>query len=245
MTHKFDTSNYVLLRSAARLVPVHEHGNELNKRKISHEHPIIFSAPMVRAILEGKKTQTRRIINPFGDEFVQELLDGKNNVFTLSNVNKRLKCPYGKLNDRLWVRETWQTLEELNGIRPRDIPNDSDIQYPATYDGGCSKKRPSLYMPRWASRITLEITGIRCERLQDVSDNDAVAEGISYSEAFGGWHTESGRFFNMSSPKESYAMLWDSINEKNDWHSNPFVWVIDFRVLHKGERPCPKPTTTK
>jgi len=169
------------------------------------ERPILFSAPMVRAILDGRKTQTRRVVKP------QPNAD-----------NWTGKCRYGQRGDRLWVRETWQSLVIHDGLSPSDIPVGADIQYPATYDGWVSKRRPSIHMPRWASRITLEITGIRVERLQDISENDAVAEGVEF------W-TPTVDVDPVPSPRPAYRLLWESINGAGSWGLNPWVFVIEFK----------------
>jgi hypothetical protein len=150
------------------------------------ERPILFSAPMVRAILDGRKTQTRRVIK-------EKLMRGEG-----AHVNN---CQYGKPGDRLWVRETFCYHDYL-------------ARYLYKADGVTGVKwKPSIFMPRIASRIMLEITGIRVERLQDISEEDAIAEG---------W------------PKSSdwYRSLWESINGQGSWVLNPWVWVIEFMVLN-------------
>lgn len=154
------------------------------------ERPILFSGPMVRAIREARKTQTRRVVKEIDpDEFVS------------SNEadNLALCCPYGAVGDRLWVRETWQG-------------NQGDIRYGADGDSlhGYNGWRPSIFMPRWASRITLEVTGVRVERVQEISEEDAQAEGVAH--------------------RCDYKVVWDAINgKKYPWSSNPWVWVIEFK----------------
>lgn len=154
------------------------------------ERPILFSGPMVKAILAGKKTQTRRLVKaPRGSE--------------PSHAGVDFGCPYGQLFDRLWVRESWQC---NHADQDR-----SKVNYRA--DG---RDRllwtPSIHMPRWASRITLEVTDVRVQRLQDISEEDAKAEGAEGREAF--------------------ASLWDAINgNRASWASNPWTWAIGFRVL--------------
>lgn len=203
------------------------------------ERPILFSGPMVRAILDGRKTQTRRVIKP-----TQPRDDG----MWPAGRNPVPDCPYGRPGDRLWVRETWGI--SLCGNRvslspeawPDGWPVDR-LRYAADgYDFGLSTKRPSIHMPRWASRITLEITDIRVQRLRDISEDDAVAEGIEYGQSDGA--TSNGRnrcFVNPVSPNEegtaqwAFSQLWDSINaERAPWASNPWVWAVSFKRINNG-----------
>lgn len=154
--------------------------------------PILFSAPMVRAILNGNKAQTRRI--------VKEPINGTN----------FLKCPYGKVGHKLWVRETWQYVDfagEDNGYVYR--ATDPDWETMEEW-----KWKPSIFMPREACRIELIITGVRVERLQDISVEDSLAEGIEHH--------------SMNDPRVEYRWLWEKINGNDSWLSNPMVWVIEF-----------------
>lgn len=189
---------------------------------MTKERPILFSAPMVRAILDGKKTQTRRVLKPqpnsgpggemvdLGDAF--GLLDGV--------LSGEWRCPYGKPGDRLWVRETFarksvgglQSVFHYAADAPRDLVNDK----PAPVPGGW---KPSIHMPRVASRITLEITGVRVERLNEISVTDAEAEGCYYGDF--------GRF--DVAPRFAYGALWEGINGPGSWAANPWVWVIEFK----------------
>lgn len=210
--------------------------------------PILFSAPMVRALLEGRKTQTRRVVkNPFpysqcvgikqhGDEWLQILTDGEGQAFTLGNINKRLSCPYGKPGDLLWVRETFlYRNNRQNIICSADYSTLNSAGVGALYGGW----KPSIHMPRWASRLTLEITGIRVERLQDISEEDAIAEGIEpkklrhfNGEGFDGWNCYTVADSGYENPIHSYESLWKSINGRDSWAANPWVWVIEFKA-HK------------
>ncbi len=183
------------------------------------ERPIIFSADMVRAILAGKKTQTRRVINP---QPVDEDL--------------RSGCPYGVPGDRLWVRETCERKIHFNFLtgEPTEI---FDAVYSADQEhiveemgfNLCpwfkKRKLPAIHMPRWASRLTLEIVSVRVERLQDITEADAKAEGVT-----GALVSESGDHAGFV---PAFALLWDSLNGKRgySWASNPWVWVITFRRL--------------
>lgn len=208
--------------------------------KTIKERPILFSGPMVRAILEGRKTQTRRIAKPRCDDKTPcEHWSGVNTkelgviMFRLcEHGGEGLDCPYGQPGDRLWVRETFRLSE----------PNDCACYEPCScksglpiYKATCGFERekgdpiwkPSIFMPRWASRITLEITGVRVERLQDITEADAKAEGVigcvrqnSYPRGTDGQPSRA-----------EYAILWESINGQGSWDKNPWVWVLEFKKL--------------
>ena len=217
------------------------------------ERPILFSGPMVRAILAGRKTQTRRVaklepIDP-GLNFAFSGLspdDQGARGFVLSSRgkggcwNERTKpklCPYGKAGERLWVRETW---------RPHPDGQLGKIIYRADAPDDDSKKwKPSLFMRRWASRLVVEVLKVRLERLQEISEADAIAEGIlaetlppdpdnfhppgSYGYVTGMEPFPKGSIYPRA--QEAYRDLWDKINAEggNEWSSNPWVWVIEFR----------------
>jgi hypothetical protein len=177
------------------------------------EKPIFFSAPMVRALLDGSKTQTRRVFN----SGVPLTIDG-----VLAN-----KCPYGQVGDQLWVRETFCDVYGSGGNEHR---RKKEVMYRAdgeTDPNVVPRWTPSLHMPRWASRITLEITSVRVERLHDLSAADALAEGIIQLPD-GGYSVADTRHYS-DSPDESYASLWESINGAGSWDLNPYVWVIGFK----------------
>lgn len=179
------------------------------------EKPIIFSGPMVRAILEGRKTQTRRIVK-----------DGHALAFLGADHKPVLMCPFGQPGDRLWVRETSLLCRDSNGVCPAG--NGKALAYAADgyelEDG--ERWTPSIHMPRWASRISLEITGIRVERLQDISEKDARAEGVAASRV---GPCQDGLFYRLH--RDSFIELWESINGPGSWDANPWVWVIEFRRL--------------
>jgi hypothetical protein len=189
------------------------------------ERPILFSTEMVRALLDDRKTQTRRVIKP-----QPVSLPGFWNKLHYASESHWIKgallnCLYGVAGDRLWVRETWRRNEwsgristKDGGIKETGLVN---IEYRA---GGnlfktpigktpepSDKWRPSIFMPRWASRITLEITDVRVERVQDITEADAVSEGLER--------------------REHFIRLWDKLNEKRGYSfdSNPWVWVIEFK----------------
>jgi hypothetical protein len=208
------------------------------------ERPILFSSPMVNAILEGRKTQTRRIVKGIPDNAVQVkyygpytdglyasgsaprtglanslgwFIPGLGDLWPC-NDSERIKCPYGKPGDRLWVRETWNHSNFPFG----PYEENCDVFYRADYfddplgpdlelseDGIRRKWKPSIYMPRSASRITFEITSVRVERLKEISDADCKAEG--------------------SVGRVEYSLLWESINGTGSWDRNTWVWVLEFK----------------
>lgn len=202
------------------------------------ERPILFSAPMVRAILAGAKTQTRRVFNGSLHDVSMWIAN------TTNNPNVTVRCPYGQPGDRLWVREAWKAHTTFDHLPPRDIP-ESHVWYMA--DDGYkaeSRHRQGMFMPRWAGRITLEVTGVRVERLQDISEADAIAEGIERGEGFPGWYRgplpgdsagleQAGREFKIPTAfaRLAYRALWESINGPGSWDANPWVWVVGFRRM--------------
>ena len=205
-----------------------------------NERPILFSAPMVRAILEGRKTVTRRAVKPVRgyEEFSNCRPDkaaASHAVWwhgRFETVGTMQYCPYGKPGDRLWVRETWVADAQVDAVAPRNLSQGEPIQYPADGDVrqiGCAmikpgKIRPSIHMPRWVSRILLEITDVGVERLQDISRADIRAEGLlcppelasdDVSPNYRDWYPVAWR------------ELWESIG--GDWDTNPWVWVVEFK----------------
>lgn len=220
------------------------------------ERPILFSAPMVRAILAGTKTQTRRAVKP-----QPALVDPRNSRlpglyrngdFAWRDKGAPLGCatisckpngpdgwalensPFGQPGDRLWVRETWAAPHSEDARPPRAIQCDwMRIHYAATEERGGLLWRPSIHMPRWASRITLEITGVRVERLQGISEADAEAEGCAKNHNgyyWGGPHAVSGRK-QMATAQSAYRDVWESINGAGSWDVNPWVWIVEFKRM--------------
>ena len=198
------------------------------------ERPILFSGPMVRALLAGTKTQTRRVIKPQHLAFFNQ-----DAAAMLSDWNER-PLPYGQTGDRLWVREAWglhaygdDTDWLKGGCTAMDL-DDHVIAYRADWgplQDGCHW-RPSIHMPRAASRITLEITGVRVERLQDISFTDAAAEGLHYtSERLDRWSADGSLWH--ATPQQAYRALWESINGPDSWDANPWVWAIEFKRVDK------------
>ena len=234
------------------------------------ERPILFKGPLVRAILEGRKTVTRRIINPQPirveeSQSCMELPNGRQLLFGPGWWHRECSvadsagstfahslskhCPHGQPGDRLYVRESFRFPGNLDHHSPAEAARrcleaypepwcptrfeadqttvHADVMRMGTTWGSWGKLRPSIHMPRWASRIDLEIVSVRAERLDDITDEDAIAEGITRSP---NGHPEHIRF----------AELWDSINAKRgpegdpgaySWDRNPWIWRIEFRRL--------------
>lgn len=201
------------------------------------ERPILFSAEMVRAILDRRKTETRRVMKP--QPVIVEHTDEGSHVEWSCGRWPRLQVddlsdlpsygPYGIPGDRLWVRETWNVMrwikaeEERTGLQIVKYRADGNQLFkrytiPAMWQEMYAKRwRPSIHMPRWASRITLEVTEVRVQRLEEISDADAVEEGCPAGVL-------------------EFQELWDSINAKRgySWESNPWVWVVTFKPIQKG-----------
>ena len=191
------------------------------------ESPILFSAPMVRALLAGTKTQTRRIFKPdrmtwdANGRYTTYAMRGGELSTTGSGPFKPSSwlhyCPYGQPGDRLWVRESFARVPTACGSE--------DIVFAADYQDGSDRAAgvrytPSIHMPRAVSRITLEITGVRVERLQDISRGDAMAEGCPFPNMAQG-----------PDPRDWYAELWGAINGPDSWAENPWAWVIEFKAI--------------
>lgn len=205
------------------------------------ERPILFSAPMVRALLEGRKTQTRRIVDwerlhkqaslPFPTRVRLawfKMLNGWG-LDAGDDCMREVKCPYGQPGDRLYVREAWSPEFIWTGLPPREmIPGPvwywADGRIPT--HGDWTKPKPGIHMPRWASRITLEVTGVRVERLQDITPDDILAEGVTDPEmtiiaGVGVHHPDRLR--------TEWQKLWTAINGADSWDANPWVWAVEFK----------------
>lgn len=225
----------------------------MEKRRIEKERPILFSAPMVRSILDGSKTQTRRIIKapkekgnsrPYIFEIDRvEKNDRYNSPFPGIDVDwilcapresgrqQGINCPYGSRGTYLWVRETWG----LFSTEPEDGPEHAIIFYRASdgwkHELRYQKWKPSIHMPRWASRITIEVESVRVERLIDISEKDAMAEGVQRIEygpnEIGGIQVHP----HTSSYRDAFKELWEVINGPSSWEVNPWVWVLTFRRI--------------
>jgi hypothetical protein len=200
------------------------------------ERPIIFSGPMVKAILDGRKSQTRRVIKLDKYSNWQVLPESSNGTGACVLAGSRdlttwIECPYGQIGDRLWVKEnalpdfpkafsyydwTWAEV-------PEEYRSPEYVLYRADGRHEDVKMHPSIFMPRWASRITLEIVNVRVERLQEISERDAYLEGIPLVIS-----NED----NYITPQSRYKDLWESINAKKyPWASNPWVWVVEFKKV--------------
>jgi hypothetical protein len=211
--------------------------------------PIIFSAPMVRAILDGRKTQTRRVARPVRHPDLGNIYTP--GALVLEHEPRHVierACPYGKPGDRLWVRETWQYYDwneegepcirfsadnsttwpepGLDAWEDKLVDVWADLSRTENYsiDNRASDRRwrPSIHMPRWASRITLEVTGVRVERLQDISDHDALAEGADQIGDCDG------------ACVAGFRRRLEYIHGPESWDANPWVWVIEFKRVEGG-----------
>ena len=218
------------------------------------ERPIIFNSEMIKAIRDGRKFQTRRILKvPENGRIkpgTQAYDNGVSICFDQSGLAdwETLKCPYGKIGDMLWVRETWSPWRGIlcpcSGGCNCDqylykADPDTDFANKCEYPEDRIRWKPSIFMPRKASRILLEITDIRVERVQDIKEKDCESEGIEVAESIGDYagalwiaRTEKATF-NFSNAQSAFQYLWDSINAKRGygWKVNPFVWVIDFKEI--------------
>jgi len=195
--------------------------------------PIIFSTPMVKAILEGRKTQTRRVIRyqRKGWRYAHLKTDlgfmasighlwAGFFIGTQSQSPGYFKCPYGKPGDELWVRETWMPGDPAGNVPYYYRASDPEM-------GKCFKWHPSIHMPRKAARILLKITDIRVERVQDIDNIGIQAEGTEGLHPLGGLHEQQWR--------QRFHSLWDSINAKRGypWEKNPWVWVVEFKRIEE------------
>lgn len=189
------------------------------------ERPILFSAPMITAILSGDKTQTRRVLKD------QDTWNGVGEGILRRHPRQTAGTPV-LTGDRLWVREAWQTHCDMDHVQPRDLPASAAVQYPATYDHWASRRRASIHMPRWASRITLSVTDVRVQRLQDISEEDAKAEGAPrLSRMLPNLQIVGVPY------RDSFQGLWEEINGRGAWEANPWVYAITFSVeQNRSER---------
>ncbi len=194
------------------------------------ERPILFSAQMVRAILAGRKTQTRRVVKITNrTPGLAACLQPADPAWVRPNTAAEL-CPYGQPGDRLWVREAymhepadycWEASVSIP-FRPAFTVYRAD--YPESRPGEGWK--PSIHMPRALSRISLEVTAVRVERLHDISAEDALAEGVNVHPDFHGKPPAS-----TYSPVQAFRDVWETINGPEAWDANPWVWVVEFRRM--------------
>lgn len=225
------------------------------------ERSILFSAPMVRAIRAGQKTQTRRSLRKQFSHDAEPAevaatspegwqISGHSGLWwddAVACIDDAIRCPYGQPGDRLWGRETWADLTATHGRRwekwnaeTRRYDSgvnpfvwyraDGDLPDIGNGDTNYASWRPSIFMPRWACRIFLEVAAVRVERLQDISEEDAIAEGVQ-SVGGGRYWLGSDGMTPRGSAVEAYRDLWESINGPDSWDDNPWVWVIEFRRI--------------
>lgn len=237
------------------------------------ERPILFSAPMVRAILDGRKTVTRRVVKPQPDPYTTECesvtftkpgkgiwlptTTGRN---THSLSGPAFTCPYGQPGDQLWVRESFRFLrsDELLSVPRLGIRTERGCLWRASAPNDLGPWKPSIHMPRWASRISLEITEVRVQRLQDITEDDAIREGATWrdfgrecghrggvwrdvgdcKESFhsqrNGWTMEppaASAKDCLYSARMAFANLINKINGPETWESNPWVWCVSFEKV--------------
>ena len=195
------------------------------------ERPILMNGAMVRAVLDGSKTQTRRVVKQL-DPAMGACTTGNDGLpmpVCWAYGGPVLHCPYGKPGDRIWVRETWYCDHfEVQKGPYLEVPEAHELLvYRADnerpYEAEQPVWRPSIHMPRWASRVLLEIVSVRVERLNDCSDADARAEGTP------GGHGVIPSYNYNATPSEHFSHLWESINGAGSWAANPWVWVIEFK----------------
>ena len=226
------------------------------------ERPILFSGAMVRAILSGQKTQTRRVVKCESFRRTSGMLDYNWNVKTGQHLwlldDEYKPCPYGQPGDRLWVRENgWERPERTPQMMREgadtwasyyfDADGISDDEADAFKAFGF-KRRPSIHMPRWACRIVLEIVSVRVERLNEISEADAMAEGIQCEERIIETRYEAGQHNEVTadmyhvdgkrsdahySAGECFQSLWESINGPESWNANTWVWVVEFKRVQQ------------
>lgn len=228
------------------------------------ERPILEDTDMVKAILEGRKTQTRRVLSNQPDKNCDEAFLGLDGIWCFSKptLSKRIsysgddiKCPFGQVGDRLWVREAfmpdpsadsdhWNDEDSLHtyyswdgcGSKVSELPKALKTNKHVFYKASTNQPELSLWtpnyrMPRWASRILLEITGIRVERLQSISKEDAKAEGCDYST-----HPTAVEMGFAIGAQTNFRHAWEKIHGDSAWDKNPWIWVIDFKVAKVGGR---------
>jgi len=208
------------------------------------ERPILFSAPMVRALLAGTKTQTRRVVKPqfHVDSVPAEMcatnerghqVTGHSGRWwddTTGNDDTAIRCPYGMPGDRLWVRETFMDLGACFLYRA-----DANAEQERAIVAPGQRWQPAIHMPRAASRIDLEVNGVRVERLCEISEADSLAEGVDMEEMIDMAYSPSMPHVTVTmrprTAREAYAALWESINGPSSWAASPWVWVVEFKRI--------------
>ena len=196
--------------------------------------PIIFSAPMIRALLAGEKTQTRRIVKP------------RDGLDALA-MHQFGRCPYGQPGDFLWVKETFQPIltpyfdppdsewATGKGYQVLYMATDKAVVYVDRDDNVTERRKPSIHMPRWASRLTLRITDVRVQRLQEISEADARAEGVTDGGCVNCGNNEPCGCANpLPCARDSFISIWYNIHGPDSWSANPYVWALTFDVIRKN-----------
>jgi hypothetical protein len=228
------------------------------------DHPILFSGPMVRALLTGRKTQTRRIVSAQNLKFFNPergRLESTPKMIEASfrdahNFHRHDKSggwnwqarafdyqpgPWTRwqarskiqVGDRLYVREAWQVWTELDGLSPSLIDPTPHVNYSADGRTWDSRRRAAMHMPRWASRLTLTVTDVRLQRLHEITEADALAEGVHFCPASDGFTVEEGTHYHGTDPRRCYESLWNTINDNHSpagWNVNPWVLAYSFDV---------------
>lgn len=214
------------------------------------ERPILFSSPMIRAILDGRKSMTRRVVKP---QPTHRLVEGLGGVtigmdpaldgavwYGADGINpgREVRCPYGRPGDLLWVREAWRTcpgtyvpgVEFADGVQR--FPEFEDLDSLPRDWMNHDRKRPSIHMPKWACRLWLRVTDVRVHRVQEISEDDARAEGVfGPPESQAGWRQYPYESCHLESARDSFRSLWESINGKRpgcSWADDPWVWAVTF-----------------
>lgn len=220
--------------------------------------PMLFSTEMVQSILAGRKNQTRRVVKPQPDDDVlwnddkfprsfDSKLKGWNGTVNETGESKEFRCPYGQVGDVLWVREKFSFTEEWD-----DIGQKFNYFYAADYEDSFLTYKPSIHMPKEACRLFLKIKDIRVERVNEISEADAISEGIKHDSQFNnyecylcgnpnGFHIGATNMCDdgfYSNPIDSFASLWSSINSQASWQIGVWVWVIEFERIDKPENFC-------
>jgi hypothetical protein len=231
---------------------------------LERERPILFSALMVKAILGNRKTQTRRLVKT-NEPLIRNTATVAGYARWTNLQGEPRPCPYGEPGDRLWVRESYRVPKTWDEFKPSELHPNVPVEYEVEKHGvhaALGKCRPGIFMPRWASRITLEIEEVRVEPLRRISKSDAEAEGIerlfsaekcrtvpgligTKPEDYGWknylWHGDhptiksvlDDQWSSKMDARESFASLWESINGGGLWAENPWVWVITFKRLEE------------
>lgn len=206
--------------------------------------PILFSTEMVQAILEGRKTQTRRVVKPqFKEGYTPKIYKGNDERWHVESRKSRTELEFIDWNvlqkgTILWVRETWfstrsDNKELLEIGYTGHIKYKADNNYDPVKDCVGRSWKPSIYMPKSAARIFLKITNVRVERLNNISEYDAICEGVELLKSTNKYRDYEDCHNHFNHARISFASLWNSINTKLTWRSNPWVWVIEFERVEK------------